>query len=180
MRFYVEKPKKDLLAFIDHEGIRFQSHIKGVSRPTAKRLFDGRYFGEDLPKMGTVLTAFLSHGYGAELLIGNRGITTEIWQRKGAREFTKNDIENALELLRKLLLERLEYLVKSGAESRGISIVEYLIYLGIQKDILYKSTPASIDELMEASARIGDCTSFYINQPDQDAVVYYKYHSKND
>ncbi|QPB12546.1 hypothetical protein [Providencia phage PSTCR9] len=180
MRFYVEKPKKDLLAFIDHEGIRFQSHIKGVSRPTAKRLFDGRYFGEDLPKMGTVLTAFLSHGYGAELFIGNRGITTEIWQRKGAREFTKNDIENALELLRKLLLERLEYLVKSGAESRGISIVEYLIYLGIQKDILYKSTPASIDELMEASARIGDCTSFYINQPDQDAVVYYKYHSKND
>lgn len=178
MRNYIEKPKKDLLTFIDHEEIRFYSHIKGVSLPTAKRLFNGRYSDTHSLKMTTILTAFLMHGYGAELYISDRGIQTETWQRKGGKEPTKNDIETTLELLRKLLLERLTILAKDGAKGLDVSIAEYLKYRGIQKDVLYKTNPASIDELLEASARIGDCTSFYINSPHSDEPVYYKYHSR--
>lgn len=180
MRYYVAKCKTDLLGFLDFEEIRFQSHIKGVSRPTAKKIFEGRRPKSKLPKMSTVLTAVLAHGYGAEIYIGYRGIETEMWQRKGQRPKSKSEIKNVITDIRKALLKRLETIVKDGSKNTGMSIEEYLKYRDIQKDLLYKSSPASIDELMEAIARIGDCTSFYINSPHTDDPVVTQYHSMVD
>lgn len=168
-------PKKRLLGFIERSEIKYHSHIKGVSRPTAKKLFWARHQKRFNLKMGTILTALLTHGYEVKIHFGERGVEADLWRKKDVDEPPKKVVKNLVKEFRNSLEKHLRDIVKDSTKNSGEPTSKFLGDLGVEKYLLSRTNPAKIDELLDAIAKTGDCGSFYIRQPYSGRTVYLEY-----